>query len=217
MKKYFVVLLFLWISVYNVKAQFLDSIQTALERKGRFTFSLDSYSSFIDNNDADISGFLVGVCFDRRFTIGGGYNFLDSYLTRNEVIEGNVISRQLNFGFLCYYMQYQFKITKHWEIDIPLTIGLGSSSYSYTLQGKEITQDKQFVMPIEPSVEVDYDFNKYWGLYVQVGFRWMLINNTAISADFNSPTYDFGVFICPFEIYAGLFPKTKLAHMIEDN
>jgi len=63
---------------------------------------------------------------------------------------------------------------------------------------------------------VDYNFNKYCGLYTQVGYRYMLINNNLLNYNFNSVTYSVGVLIYPLEIYAGLFPHTKWAKMIEN-
>lgn len=72
------------------------------------------------------------------------------------------------------------------------------------------------IIPLEPQIELDYNFNKYVGLYTQVGYRYMLVNNNLLNYNFNSVTYSVGVLIYPLEIYAGLFPRTKLAHLIED-
>jgi hypothetical protein len=217
MKRWFFIFLLLCISTGQLKAQFLDSIQAALTRKGRFQFDFNSRNSFIGNNDAHIFGFMMGVCFDRRFATGGGFNFLSTTILQKDILEGQPITKSLSFSFLSYYVEYLFKITKHWELDIPLSIGVGTSSYTYQLNSIPVTENERFVMPIEPSVELDYDFNKYFGVYIQAGYRLMLVNNNEIIMNFNSPTYDFGVLLYPLEIYAGIFPKTKLAHMIEDN
>ncbi len=217
MKKSFIIIAFLGLAAFSTKAQFLDSLQASLDRKGRFTAGFDSRNSFITNYSAPIFGFMIGVCFDRKFGIGGGWNTLQSYRLIDETVNGQSVKATLNFAYIFYYVEYLLKINKHWEIDIPVSFGIGGSSFTYTLADKTSTANSKTVVPIEPLVEVDYDFNKYIGLYVQVGFRFMLINNNSINQDFNSFTYSTGVLIYPFEIFAGLFPHTKLAHMIEDN
>jgi hypothetical protein len=217
MKRVLIILMLLYLPGKVVKAQFFDTLQAAIEQKGRFTFSFNSRNSFITNNDAHIFGFMVGVCFDRKFAIGGSFNFLNSVITKPENVDGQVINATLNFDFIYYYAEYIMRLGRHWEIDLPLSIGIGTSSYTYYNKGAQVTQNAQAVIPVEPSIEVDYDFNKYFGLYVQTGYRWMLVNNNNINENFNSPTYSFGILLFPFEIYAGIFPHTKLAHIIEDN
>ncbi|HXB11408.1 MAG TPA: hypothetical protein VNZ45_05440 [Bacteroidia bacterium] len=218
MKKSFVIIAVLFLATYTVKAQFLDSIRAAIERKGRFTAGFNSRNSFITNYDAPIFGYLIGVCFDRKFAIGGGWNTLTSYRQITETVDGRIINNAtLNFSYFSYYVEYLFRVTKHWEINVPISIGIGNSSFTYTLAGITKTANVRTVVPIEPTVEVDYYFNKYWGLSVQVGYRFMLIDNRTINQNFDFPTYSTGILIFPFEIFAGLFPHTKLAHMIEDN
>jgi hypothetical protein len=218
MKKSFVIIVFLYLATYTVKAQFLDSLQASIDRKGKFTFGFDSRNSFITNYSAPIFGFMIGVCFDRKFAIGGGWNTLQSYRQISETVNGQTIPKAtLNFAYLFYYVEYLLKVNKHWEIDIPVSLGIGGSSFTYTLADKTSTVNSKTIVPIEPLVEVDYDFNKYVGLYVQVGYRFMIINNNSINQDFNSFTYSTGILLSPFEIFAGLFPRSKLAHIIEDN
>ena len=217
MKRLFVIITLLYFTGYTAKAQFLDSIQAAIERKGRFTAGFNSRNSFITNYQAPIWGYMIGVCFDRKFAIGGGWNTLTSYRQISETVNGETVPATLNFSFLSYYVEYLFRVNKHWEINIPVSIGIGNSSFTCTIAGITSTRNTRTVVPVEPSVEVDYYFNKYWGLSVEVGYRYMLVDNTTINQNFNSFTYSTGILIFPFEIFAGLFPHTKLAHMIEDD
>ena len=217
MKKIGFIFLFICFFYGYAGAQFLDSIQSAINQKGSFSFSFNSRNSYITTASAHIWGFMVGVRFDRKVAIGGGINVLNSPIVKTENIEGQDVQAKLNFSFVSYYVEYLFKLSKHWEIDVPLSIGIGGSSFTYTLAGLPQVSDKRTVIPLEPSVEVDYDFNKFWGLYIQTGYRWMLVNNKYINENFNSPTYSFGLLIYPLEIYAALFPHTGLAHTINDN
>ncbi len=204
-------------------AQFLDSIQAAIGRKGGFTFSFNTRNSYIGKSGATIFGFMSGVCFSRKFAIGGGFNALNSFTTKNETIEGQTVSEELNFDYFSYYAEYIIRLQKHWEIDIPVSMGWGSSSYSYTKNSAQLSKDSHFIMPLEPQIEVDYDFlkNKFgnylFGFYVVAGYRYMLIKNPFISENFNSSTYASGILLFPFEIYSAIFPRTKLARMIEGN
>jgi hypothetical protein len=200
------------------KAQFMDSLQSALNQKGSFMFSFDSRNSFITNNTADIFGFLIGVTFGKKISIGGGFNSLNSNIY-HVFSEGETKdTAKLNFFFFSYYIQYIMNLTKHWKLYItPINMGIGGSSYQYSDKGGQHIIDSYMVLVWEPGVELDYNFNKYWGLYTQVGYRYMLINNPAIGETFNSPTYSYGILIYPLEIFAGIFPRTKLAHLIEGN
>jgi hypothetical protein len=195
---------------------FIDTIQSAIDRKGSFSFCFNTRNSYIGNNNANIFGFNVGVCFGKKFTVGGGVNLLASTIYNIKFNNGDTIKSKLNFGFISYFVEYIITLSKHWRIDIPVSIGIGSSSYQYTLDKKVITESNKAIIPFEPQVELDYNFNKYCGLYTQVGYRLMLINNDLIDYNFNSITYSVGVLIYPLEIYAGLFPRTKWAKMIEE-
>jgi hypothetical protein len=214
-KKVISIFLFCAVAISS-KCQLIDTIQSAIERKGSFSFEFNSRNSYIGNNSAYIFGFNVGVCFGKKFTIGGGINTLSSTIHETKYENGDTIKGKLNFTFLSYYVQYTITLSKHWRIDIPLFIGIGSSSYQYTDNNKVVTASSKTIMPLEPQVELDYNFNKYCGLYTQVGYRYMLINNKLLDYDFNSVTYSVGVLIYPLEIYAGLFPHTKWAKEIEE-
>jgi hypothetical protein len=157
----------------------------------------------------------VGVCFGKKFTIGGGINTLSSTIYETKYVGVDTLKEKLNFFFFSYFVEYIVTLSKHWRIDLPLSIGLGSASLQYTDEHQLITQSSRAIIPLEPQVELDYNFNKYCGLYVQGGYRYMLVNNKLLDYNFNSVTYSVGILIYPLEIYAGLFPRTKLAKSIE--
>lgn len=177
----------------------------------------NSRHSSITNHNAYVFALMVGVRFDRKIGLGGGFNVLDPPIPDSIPFYGHTIGRHLYFSYMSYYIEYLIKLTKHWEIDLFFMPGIGNSYYQYSYEGKTYTQSSNIVIPIEPSASVEYDFTKWIGLYVQAGYRWMLVNNPAINEKFNSPTYAAGLAIYPLEIFAGLFPNTKLAHLIEDN
>jgi hypothetical protein len=215
MKKLFVILFFS-VTCYSGKAQFLDSVQTSLDRGGSFSLIFNSRHSSITNYDAYVFALMIGVRFDKKIGLGGGINQLAPAIQDTFHQEGQTVYRYLYLTYISYYIEYLIKLTKHWEIDLFFMPGIGSAYREYTFQGQTITQNKGLVIPLEPSACVEYDFTKWLGVYVQAGYRWMLVNDNAIHENFNSPTYAAGLIIYPLEIYSGLFPHTKLAHMIDD-
>ncbi len=215
MKRIICIILFC-VTVISAKCQFIDTLQSAIEHKGNFSFCFTTRNSYIGNNSANIFGFGIGVCFGKKFTIGGGPNFLSNTIYDTKITNGDTIKGKLNFVFMSYFVEYIMTLSKHWRIDIPVFIGIGTSNYQYTDEGKVVIASNKTIVPLEPQVELDYNFNKYCGLYTQVGYRYMLVNNKLLGYDFNSVTYSVGILIYPLEIYAGIFPKTKLAKMIEE-
>lgn len=199
------------------KCQFIDTLQAAIQRKATFTFSFDTRDSYIGNNYANIFGVMAGVCFGEKFTVGGGYNALSSPIYKTQYIGDDAVNTRLSFYYFSYFIEYTQNFTKHWEVDLPVLLGIGNSSYQYTLGNIIISKDNKLIMPLEPQVSLDYNFNKYVSFSTQVGYRLMLINNTLLNENLNSVTYSVGLSISPFEIYAGLFPHTKWAKMIEAN
>jgi hypothetical protein len=215
MKKFFIIVLFCCLGLF-ARAQFIDTIQNVIDRKGSFSFSFTSRNSFITNYTAYIFGYSVGVTLGKKLTIGGGFNALNSIINKKKIIGSDTINEQLNFVYFSYYVQYIMSLSKHWKLYLtPISFGLGSSSYQYNYKGVATTESSYTVIPYEPSIELDYNFFKWLGLYTQVGYRLMIINNPAIEQNFNSPTYSYGVLISPFELYAAIFPRTKLAKIIE--
>lgn len=159
---------------------------------------------------------MVGVCFDKKFTIGGGINTLSSSIFHTKYQDGDTLKGKLGFFYFSYFVEYIMTLSKHWRIDIPVSIGIGNASIQYTENKQPVTENQKIIIPLEPQVELDYNFNRYVGLYTQVGYRYMLVHNKLLDYNFNSVTYSVGILIYPLEIYAGIFPRTKLAKSIRE-
>jgi hypothetical protein len=215
-KKICCIVLFSSVAVTS-QCQFIDSLQAIIRRKPSYVFSFDSRDSYIDNNYANIFGIMAGVCFDNKFTIGGGYNTLSSPIYKNQYLGDEAVRSDLHFAYFSYFVEYTINLTKHWELDLPVLIGIGSSSYQYTINDVAVVKSRELVMPLEPQVTLGYNINKYIEFSTQVGYRFMLINNNLLGYNFNSVTYSVGLSVSPFEIYAHLFPDTKLGKLIQSN
>lgn len=216
MKKFIYIVLFCSIA-FTSQCQFIDTLQAVIQQKGSFVFGLDSRDSYIGNNYANIFGVMAGVCFGGKFTVGGGYNALSSPVEQTQYIDDKAIQSTLHFAYFSYFVEYTINFTKHWELDLPVLIGLGNSSYEYSVNDMEINNSSKIILPLEPQVTLGYNFNKYVEFSTQVGYRLMLINNDLLNYNFNSFTYSVGFSVSPFELYAHFFPSTKLGKLIEAN
>ncbi len=216
MKKRICISLFCFVAL-TARCQFIDTLQSVINRKGSFSFSFNTRDSYISNDYANIFAFNIGVCFAKKFTIGGGLNSLSSAIYNTQSIDGQTQYGRLNFFYFSYFLEYIKTLSKHWRLDFSTSIGLGNASLQYAEKNQIITEDNRTIIPLEPQVELDYNFNKYVGISTQVGYRYMLVNSTLLDYNLNSITYAAGLFISPLDIFAALFPRTKLAKMIEEN
>ncbi|MEO6882724.1 MAG: hypothetical protein ABI199_01730 [Bacteroidia bacterium] len=207
---------------FSAQAQFMDSLRSSIHKRPKFFFSFNSRSSFITNNEADIWGFVLGVNFNDKINIGGGFNTLNTTFFKNKQLRtmvGNdsTVKETLSFFYWSYYVEYIFYSTKHWQFSIPFQIGIGNSDYQYVYRGVTYTDNQNMIIPIEPVFSITYQFNKWLGFGTNIGYRFMLVNNAAIKQNFNSPTYDFGIQIYYIEIFKSIFPHCKITKKLNSN
>jgi hypothetical protein len=212
-------LLFL-LFLMNSKAQpTLDTIRYCLQQKPQPFIKFDGRNSFIENSRAKIFGVKAGVSFGKRLHFGLGYNqlipptssfdkivyFPDSYGSMFPVI------KRLRMYYLSVHAEYVFYQTKHWELSMPLQLGIGKSYYTYSIFGSKQRSDEAFNFIYEPAVSIEYKIVKWFGVGADVGYRFMLTSDKQLNTNFTSPTYAFKLLIYYSEIFKSLFPKSKLA------
>jgi len=188
------------------KAQFIDSIYSVMKTKPKIIFRFDSRNSFIDNSRAKIFGWKVGVEFDKRIRIGGGFsNLVDRHdPSLDKVIyESNGLDTfriaTLRFSYISYFIDYIFLNTRRWEFSVPIQLGFGGSRYKYRDENAKLQiHNAKSVLLFEPALSVQYKITKWIGLGTGAGYRLMLLNNKAIEKKFNSPIYIF-----KFKIFFG--------------
>jgi hypothetical protein len=197
----------------------LDTIKDCLKKKPQVFAKLDGRNSFIENSRAKIFGLKLGISYGKRVHFGLGYNqlyppasafdkkiyFADSW---GELYP---ITAHLHMYYISAYAEYTFYQTKHWELSMPLQIGIGKSYYNYLFLGKTIKTDETFNFIYEPAVSIQYKFVKWFGVGADVGYRFMLTNDRHLNRSFTSPTYAFKFLVYYGEIFKSVFPKSKLA------
>jgi len=197
--KVFFGLVMLFILPIGASAQFKDSIQASMTKKPKIIFKFDTRKSFIDNSNVTVFGWKLGVEFDKRIRIGGGFNNLTANHSENldrVYFEENGIDTLgigiLNFGYFCYFVEYVIIHKPKWEISYPIQFGLGSSHYRlYSETSGKVEMEKGSVLLLETAIAGHYKLTKWFGIGMGLGYRLMLRNNQGLDSKFNSPIYVF--------------------------
>ncbi len=195
----------------------LDTIQYCLTQKPKLFFKFDNRDSFIEHSRARIFGIVAGVNYGKRVMIGLGYNqlyppttnfdekryYINQYGRKDSVIE------HLKLYYISLSAEYIFYQTKHWELSLPLQIGVGDTYFKYSIDGvsRRVGENLNFVY--EPAVSIQYKPIKWVGIGADMGYRFMVTSQRKLNQKFTSPIYAFKLLIYYSEIYKYFFPKSK--------
>ncbi len=193
----------------------LDTLKQCLQAKPHLFAKLDTRNSFIENSRAKIFGIKAGLNYNSRLYFGIGYNQLyppadkfdeKIYFKTEKNITDSAVAA-LKLFYISIHVEYVFYQTKHWQLSMPLQMGIGETYYKYKYldENKKIEENINFVY--EPAISVEYKFLKYFGIGAEVGYRFMIANNRKLNEKFTSPIYAFSLFIYYSEIYKSLFKK----------
>jgi hypothetical protein len=218
--KRFSILIFFLLSIHQLYGQpTLDTIRTCLTERPQLFAKLDGRNSFIENSRAKIFGIKAGITYGKRLQFGIGYNqmyppaagFDKPMYFYNSFGESYTVLAHLKMYYFSAYAEYVFYQTKHWELSMPLQVGVGKSYYRYTYAGIKHKTDELFNFIYEPAIAIEYKFVKWIGVGADIGFRFMVTSDKHLNKNFTSPTYAFKFLIYYSEIYKSLFPKSKWA------
>lgn len=191
-------LIFIYLPSY-AQSQFMENIHKTMDNKPKIIFKFDTRKSFIDNSNVTVFGWKVGVEFNKKIRIGGGFNNLTEDHSRNldKVYFGDngidtLGEGVLNFSYICYFVDYVLLSRPKWEISYPIQLGIGASHYRYTDEEVGLVErDKGTVVLLETAITGHYKLTKWFGIGMGVGYRLMLVNNNELDSKFNSPIYIF--------------------------
>jgi hypothetical protein len=198
----------------------LDTIQWCLKQKPHVFGKLDTRNSFIYNSRIKIFGLKVGLSYGKRLYVGIGYNQIYPYAKAtknfdkpmyytNDANATDSVTGKLQLFYFSAQLEYVYYRNRHWQLSMPLQIGVGQTYYKYALARKKMYTEKFTCLIYEPAVSVEYRFVKWIGVGADVGFRFMLTQSKELNQKFNSPTYVFKFLIYYDEIYKSLFPHSK--------
>ena len=203
----------------TLKAQpTLDTIRICLEHKPHPFLKLDSRNSFINNDLVNIFGIKGGVSYYKRLNFGLGYYQLynppgslkEDVHYVSSLGHHYTVSKGLKMWYISANVEYSFYESKHWELTLPLQIGLGRTYYQYTAENIKYRSNENFNFIYEPTISVDYKIIRWVGLNAAFGYRFMLAQTRKLNTQFNSPIVTFGIAIYYSEILKSLFPHNRL-------
>ena len=176
-------------------AQMFDSIRISVTKKPTFYGNFNTRNSFISSYRAQVKGVSSGVSYNKQFTVALGYNWLDTDF-ESVINENDTVGLKLRY--VSPFVEYSFLEKNNFIVSIPIYLGFGQSLYE-TKDKKQFR--KNFVVLYEPGMKVTYRFLRYISISAGVGYRVVLVGNSKLIENFNSPTYTIGVGLFIGDIY----------------
>ncbi|MGZ4041992.1 MAG: hypothetical protein ACXVO9_02240, partial [Bacteroidia bacterium] len=179
----------------------MDTIKSCLRHKPKPSASLDTRNSFINNDIVNVFGLIAGISYGKRLSFGIGYNqlynppknFNQDVEYFNSFGKPYFVSSGIHFFYISAAVEYAFYETKHWEISMPLQIGVGQTYFEQNINGKRSKTDRHTNFIYEPAISVDYKFVKWIGIGADFGYRFFITDNNKLNREFNSPIVTLGV------------------------
>jgi hypothetical protein len=195
-------------------AQLMDSLPGVIRAKYSIDARLESRLCFIGENQVSVNGVRLGVAWQRKLRLGGGFSWLNTEVRVpvNPFPTNTGIQdfKFLKFGYLCYYIDFVFHKTKRWQLSVPLQGGAGL----IWLQRKQLynlfSQDtKYFMLLYEPGVTVQFKIFKWFGLGNDIAYRFVFKSRKSGQA-LNAPTYSLKILFWPDLLFYDLFPRSRV-------
>lgn len=208
-------LIVLLVLSFTAKAQWLDTIKALMHAKPNIDARLETRISFYKNDPKKVTGVRLGLSFRRKLKIGMGYSWLDTDISEKKLISDGfgttrLVDEYLKFGYICYYTDFVFHKTKHWQLSVPIQLGTGLYWTQYDDGQSLIKSRKKLLLIYEPGISVQYKFTQWSGLGMDICGRIALKNTSLISNHLNSPVMAFKYFIWFDQLYYVCFPKSKI-------
>jgi hypothetical protein len=208
---FFIVLLF---HFFPVRSQYRDTMHQAFISGKSFDFRYESKNSFSEGDRIEVVSIKAGVTFGKKISIGGGYSWLRTNLAEKKLLpdlNGGVAYKdnQLNFRYMCYYIDFVYYKSKRWQLSSQVEIGAGLSKFELLENGEKNKSIGKLILLYNPAINVKFKIFRWLGLGSTVGYRFMLVNNRSIGKKLNSPLISGGVLLWFDELAFAIFPKSK--------
>ena len=154
---------FTFLTPLTARAQLLDSINLFLQEPPRLIVKLDIRGSFITSEPVKLYSIKVGWEHATRFQYGFGYSTILKPVHRNrQVHEAGAyreVDTRLRMGHVSAYADYAFYQRGHWEVRMPVQVGLGHGRVVYDdLTHETRTWQKTWYVLYAPAMSVQYRF-----------------------------------------------------------
>jgi len=177
----------------SARAQLVDSIRQFVQEPPRMVIKLDMRGSFVSNSNVRFLGAKVGLQHARRFQYGVGYSFLFTPVEQDITVEGVPTRARLRVGYITPYVDYAFYQRGHWEVRLPVQLGIGSGSVVYKgADGRNERHARSTLIFYEPAMTVQYRFLKYFAVGGGWGFRLAMHTGDDLGETLTAPIYILG-------------------------
>lgn len=201
-----------------------DSLRASFKKKPKLVFRWDSHGSFITNTPARMTALGAGLRFGDYIKLGLSVDFLNSGIYRIKTVPNEVngaldsVKAKLNYGMVSIYSNFLVARHKKWEFTVPVAVGIGASSYSYTdIDGKNREMAKGGMMSINSMFMAEYKVFKWLGVGAGLGLRLVPISNNLMKENFNSMLWDANLSVYFGEIYRSISTAIKKKKEAKNN
>lgn len=176
-----------------------DTIKNAFYYQPKPIVKLEARNAFVTAGYVKMKYLKLGLSWHRKFKMGVGYAWMKTDISK-------IVARdttQLNFGYALLFAEYNFYQSKHWNLEIPVHMGIGRISY----KTNDYLTAKKWVPIWEPAMTFEYNFLRYFGVGFGAGYRLIIKNKVPIIEQFTSPIYIFKFKISFGDIYKDVKKK----------
>ncbi|HMW96040.1 MAG TPA: hypothetical protein PJ983_02225 [Flavobacteriales bacterium] len=173
-------------------AQRIDSIPHYLHERRSPVVKLDMRGSFIGNQQVNFAGIKLGLSHAGVVQYGIGYSFLLSPVRGTAWIPGlGERTTRLRLGYVAPYFDFAFYKKGHWELRLPVQIGIGGGSVVYDgADGRTQKLEQSMVFIYEPCMTAQYRFLRYLAVAGGWGYR-LTLRSAHLADGLTAPIYIF--------------------------
>lgn len=192
--------------IYNLD----DSLRASFKKKPKLVFRWDSHGSFITNTPARMTALGIGLRFGNHIKLGLSVDFLNTNIYRLKTVVNDstgmvdTVNAKLNYGMVSFYSNFVLGRIKRWEFTLPVSLGLGGSSYTYSLGNKQREMAKGGIISTQAMIMAEYKVFRWLGLGAGLGLRLVPVSNNLMKENFNSMLWDANLSIYFGEIYRSI-------------
>jgi len=213
----------LFISVTG-RTQLLDTLRDFLKHKYSVDVRLESRASIIGNELTSISGVRIGLTFKRKLRLGGGiswlktngYSWLKTNVTKDFYVQGpdgktEIQKKYLKFVYACYYIDFVFYKTQHWQLSVPLQLGTGYLWFQETKKYSFGNKEPKYILLIyEPGITLQYKAFKWLGAGADATYRFCLQDKKKTGEHLSNLSFTLKALFYFDYLFYELFPKSAV-------
>ncbi len=214
MRHRFIILLLVFFGG-SAQSQMLDTLSSLFKSKYSVDVRLESRFSFINHDLTSVSGVRMGLAFRRKLRLGIGLSWLKTpvkkdFYTKNSKGKTDTSTRYMKFYYFCYYADFVFYKTKHWQLSVPIQVGTGRSWFQENNNYSLSSQPKYYLLLYEPGITVQYKVTRWAGVGADVAYRFVLRTPRRPENNLNSFCLSFKVLFWFDQLFFEVFPKSPV-------